>query len=87
MTRKQYVPRSKKQTVATNRNWSKRIIAGMYSLPSTIRTLTPVECMQLRQATDILDTMLMNWDDNTKALLAATHNIPATDNSPLDKQQ
>lgn len=77
---------SKKQVVARRRNWSKRVIAAMYYLPSSVEYLTPVEAMQLDEARATLSTLLTNWDDNTKSVIASIDNSPVAHKSPLDKQ-
>lgn len=69
--------RSRKQQVATKRNWSKaRLCSARGTLSDLQRShhLSPLDKARLFQAANLLEPLLEKWDADTKAILAQTQN-------------
>lgn len=70
-------PRSRKQQVATKRNWEKaRLASARGTLFDLERSphLSPIDKARLSQAANLLKPLLEKWDADTKAILSETKN-------------
>lgn len=73
------------QLVASIRIHKKAKLIEVIDNLKLLRPLTTAEIKVVRSAVDNLLYVLEGWDDTTKNILAAMHNVLATDKSPLDK--